>query len=66
MYFAQFFCGVNKKTYPFESRTRRRSPPGTNSVIKLFVFIFHDYVSFIVSFSFFIVYFCLFSFNTVL
>ena len=34
MYFAQFFYGVNKKTYPFESRTRRRSPPGTNSVIK--------------------------------
>ena len=34
MYFSQFFCGVNKKTYPFESRTRRRSPPGMNSVIK--------------------------------
>jgi hypothetical protein len=41
MYFAQFFCGVNKKTYPFESRTQRRSPQGMNSVNKFFVFILH-------------------------
>jgi NADH:ubiquinone oxidoreductase subunit 3 (subunit A) len=41
MYFAQFFCGVNKKTYPFESRTRRRSPTGMKSVIKFFLFILH-------------------------
>jgi hypothetical protein len=66
MYFYQFFCGVNKKTYPFESRTQRRSPLGTQSVIKLFVFILHDYVSFLLSFSFFMVYFSLCSFNTVL
>jgi hypothetical protein len=66
MYFAQFFCGVNIKTYPFESKTWRRSPPGTNSVIKFFVFIMHDYVSFLLIFSLFMVYFSLCSFNTVL
>jgi hypothetical protein len=66
MYFAQLFCGVNKKTYPFESRTRRHSPPGMNSIIKFFVFIFDDYVSFLLSFSFFMVYFSLFSFNMIL
>jgi hypothetical protein len=66
MYFAQFFCGVNKNTYPFESRTQRCSPPGMNSVIKFFVFIFHAYVSFLFRFSFFMVYFSLFSFNIVL
>jgi hypothetical protein len=66
MYFSQFFYGVNKNTYPFESRTRRRSPPGMNFVIKFYVFILHDYVSFLLSFSFFMVYFSLCSFNTVL
>jgi hypothetical protein len=34
MYFSQFFCGVNKKAYPFESRTRRHSPRRKNSIIK--------------------------------
>jgi hypothetical protein len=53
-------------TYPFESKTQRRSPPGMNSVINFFVFIFHSYVSFLLIFSFFMVYFCLFSFNTIL
>jgi hypothetical protein len=66
MYFAQFFCGVNKKTYPFENRTWRRSPPGTNFVIKFFVFILHAYVTFLLRFSFFMVYFFLCSFNTIL
>jgi hypothetical protein len=66
MYFAQLFCGVNKKTYPFERRTQRHSPPGKNSVIKFFVFIFHAYVSFLLNFSFFMVYFSLCSFNIVL
>jgi hypothetical protein len=66
MYFSQFFCGVNKKTYPFESRTRRHSPPGMNSVIKFFVFILNAYVSFLLSFSFFMVHFSLCSFNTIL
>jgi hypothetical protein len=66
MYFVQFFFGVNKKTYPFESGTRRRSPLGTNFVIKFFVFILHDNVSFLLRFSFFMVYFSLCSFNIVL
>jgi hypothetical protein len=66
MYFAKFFCGVNKKTYPFERKTRRCSPLGTSSIIKFFLFILHDYVSFLLRFSFFMVYFCLCSFNTVL
>jgi hypothetical protein len=100
MYFSQFFCGVDKKAYPFERRTWRRSPPGTNSVIKFlipiaclcifpkyfeelikmpthlregprgvvhqgrnplssFAFILHAYVSFLLRFSFFMVYFSL-------
>jgi hypothetical protein len=33
MYFSKFFCRVNKKDYPFESKTRRRSPPGMNSAL---------------------------------
>jgi hypothetical protein len=66
MYFSQLFCGVNKKNYPFESKTQRHSPLGTKSVIKFFVFIFHDYVSFFFIFSFFMVYFFLCSFNTIL
>ena len=36
MYFAKFFFWVNEKAYPFESRTRRRSPSGMNSVINFF------------------------------
>jgi hypothetical protein len=34
MYFAKFFCRVNERAYPFESRTWRRIPSRTNSVIK--------------------------------
>ena len=34
MYFAKIFCWINERAYPFESRTWRHSPPGTNSVIK--------------------------------
>jgi hypothetical protein len=66
MYFSQFFCGVNKKTYPFERRTQRRSPPGMNSVIRFFVFILHAYVSFLLIFFIFMVYFWLCSFNMIL
>jgi hypothetical protein len=36
MHFSKFFCGVNERAYPFESKTRRRIPPGTNSIIKFF------------------------------
>ena len=32
--FAKLFCWVNERAYPFESRTQRCSPLGTNSVIK--------------------------------
>jgi hypothetical protein len=66
MYFAQFFCGVNKKTYPFESTIWRHSPLGMNSIGKFLVFILHAYVSFLLSFSFFMVYFSLCSFNIII
>ena len=66
MYFAQFFCGVNKKAYPFESGTQRRSPPGMNFIIKflcsnLMLMSLHFWV-----FPSLMVHFNLWSFNAIL
>jgi hypothetical protein len=66
MYFAKLFFLVNERANPFESRTQRRSPPGTNSVIK---FLCSDlmlmYLHFL-AFPSLMVHFNLCSFNSIL